>query len=64
LGASAPSAAGLPGLYLSTWYGFWAPKGTLKDIVAKLNVAAVDALANLELRKLLEAQAAQISPRE
>ena len=20
--------AGLPGLYVSTWYGFWAPKGT------------------------------------
>jgi len=64
LGASAPSAAGLPGLYVSTWYEFWAPKGTPKDIVAKPNVAAVDTLANLELRKRLEAQAAQIPPRE
>jgi tripartite-type tricarboxylate transporter receptor subunit TctC len=56
--------AGLPGLYVSTWYGFWAPKGTPKDIIAKLNGAVVQALANPELRKKLEAQAAQIPPRE
>ena len=56
--------AGLPGLYVSTWYGFWAPKGTPKDIVAKLNAAADEALADPELRKKLEAQAAQIPPRE
>ena len=56
--------AGLPGLYVSTWYGFWAPKGTPKEIVAKLNAAADEALADPELRKKLEAQAAQIPPRE
>ena len=32
--------AGLPGLYVSTWYGLWAPKGTPKEIVDKLNAAA------------------------
>lgn len=33
--------AGLPGYYASIWFGLWAPKNTPKDIVAKLNGAAV-----------------------
>src|SRR4029079_9488995 len=28
--------AGAPGLYMSLWYGFWAPAGTPPAIVAKL----------------------------
>jgi tripartite-type tricarboxylate transporter receptor subunit TctC len=56
--------AGLPGLYVSTWYGFWAPRGTPKDIIAKLDAAVVETLANPELRKRLDEQAAQMLPRE
>jgi len=56
--------AGLPGLYVSAWYGLWAPKGTPKDIIAKLNAAVVEALANPELRKRLDEQAAQIPPQQ
>jgi tripartite-type tricarboxylate transporter receptor subunit TctC len=52
--------AGLPGLYVSTWYGFWAPKGTPRDIISKLNAAAVAALADPELRQQLAAQEAQL----
>ena len=52
--------AGLPGLYVSTWYGFWAPKGTPPDIVKKLNGAVVAALADPDLRKKFEAMEAQI----
>src|SRR5262249_60309428 len=37
--------AGLPGFYLSYWHGLWAPKGTPKDIIEKLNAAVVAALA-------------------
>jgi tripartite-type tricarboxylate transporter receptor subunit TctC len=37
--------AGLPGLRISGWFGLFAPKGTPKDAIAKLNAAAVDALA-------------------
>lgn len=51
---------GLSGLYTSAWYGLWAPKGTPKDIIAKLNAAVVAALAEPEMRKKLEAQAASI----
>src|SRR5204863_8207792 len=36
---------GVPGLYMSGWFGFWAPKGTPKDVVARLNAATADALA-------------------
>jgi tripartite-type tricarboxylate transporter receptor subunit TctC len=35
--------AGLPGFYLSYWHGLWAPKGTPKEIVGKLNAAVVSA---------------------
>jgi tripartite-type tricarboxylate transporter receptor subunit TctC len=38
--------AGLKGFHLSFWQSFWVPKGTPKDIVAKLNAATRAALAN------------------
>ena len=38
--------AGLPGLYFSTWHGFWAPKGTPDAIVQKLNDAAQATMAD------------------
>jgi tripartite-type tricarboxylate transporter receptor subunit TctC len=38
--------AGLPGFYAPSWYGLWAPKGTPKDVIAKLNAAVVTTLAN------------------
>jgi tripartite-type tricarboxylate transporter receptor subunit TctC len=37
---------GVPGWYMSGWFGFFAPKGTPKDIIAKLNGAMVQALAD------------------
>ena len=39
--------AGLPGFYLSNWTGIWAPKRTPKAIIAKLNAAVVEALADV-----------------
>ena len=38
--------AGVPGAYFSTWYSLWAPKGTPKDIVARLGAAVAAALAD------------------
>ena len=43
--------AGVPGLYISGWFGLFAPKATPKDIITKLNTAMVDALADPALRK-------------
>jgi tripartite-type tricarboxylate transporter receptor subunit TctC len=45
--------AGLPGLYFYFWHAIWAPKGTPKDIVAKLNSAVVKALADPATHKRL-----------
>jgi tripartite-type tricarboxylate transporter receptor subunit TctC len=46
--------AGLPGFQMRLWSGLWVPKNTPKDIVAKLNAAAVDALNDPAVRKQLE----------
>ncbi len=56
--ASAPEIptvdeAGLPGFYVSIWQGVWTPKGTPKDIIAKLNAAIAGALADPMVQKRL-----------
>jgi tripartite-type tricarboxylate transporter receptor subunit TctC len=56
--------AGLPGYYFSFWHAMWAPKGTPKAIVAKLNGAAVAALADPETRTRLIDLAQEIYPRD
>ena len=43
--------AGVPGLDLSNWLGAYAPKGTPKDIVAKLNAAFDGAMADPAVRE-------------
>jgi tripartite-type tricarboxylate transporter receptor subunit TctC len=45
--------AGLPGFYISVWHGLWSSKGTPKDVVRRLNAAAVDALADPMVRQRL-----------
>ena len=56
--------AGLPGFYAAPWHAFWAPKGTPRDVVAKLNTAVVEALADTAVRKRLTDLGLQIVPRE
>jgi tripartite-type tricarboxylate transporter receptor subunit TctC len=38
--------SGIPGLYASGWFGLFAPKGTPKEVIARLNAAMVQALAD------------------
>ncbi len=45
--------AGYP-MEVSIWNGLWAPKGTPRDIVDKLNAAAVAALADPAVRKRMD----------
>ncbi len=45
--------AGLPNFHVSVWSAFWVPKGTPKDVIAKLNTAAKEALADPAVRKRL-----------
>jgi tripartite-type tricarboxylate transporter receptor subunit TctC len=56
--------AGLTGFYATVWFAFWAPKSTPKAIIAKLNVAVVDALADPKVRSRLNALAQEVFPRE
>jgi tripartite-type tricarboxylate transporter receptor subunit TctC len=55
--------AGLPGFYGSFWMGLWAPKGTPRDIIQKLNAAAVDALADATVGAQLADIGQEIFPR-
>ena len=52
--------AGVPGFYINIWHGLWAPAGTSKDIVAKLNRAVVAALADPSVRERLAALGLEI----
>src|SRR6478752_9811138 len=54
--------AGLPGFFASLWYGLWVPKNTPKDIVAKLNAAMVQVLADPATQKRLEQLGIEITP--
>jgi tripartite-type tricarboxylate transporter receptor subunit TctC len=45
--------AGMPGFFASLWYGLWVPKGTPKDIIARLNAAMVRVLAEPVTRSRL-----------
>jgi tripartite-type tricarboxylate transporter receptor subunit TctC len=56
--------AGLPGLYASFWHGLWAPRGTPKDIVATLNAALVETLADPVVRQRFAEVGQKIWPRD
>ena len=55
---------GVPGLYMSGWFGFFAPKGTPKDVIAKLNAATVEALADPAIQKRFTELGLDVAPRE
>jgi tripartite-type tricarboxylate transporter receptor subunit TctC len=44
---------GAPGMYISFWHGLWVPKATPKAVIAKLNAAVVDTLADPTVRQRL-----------
>jgi tripartite-type tricarboxylate transporter receptor subunit TctC len=56
--------SGVKGLYMSGWFGFWAPKGTPKDVIAKLNAATVEALADPALQKRFSDLGLDVASRE
>jgi tripartite-type tricarboxylate transporter receptor subunit TctC len=56
--------AGLPGFHFSHWYAFFAPKGTPKSIIGKLNAATVEALDDPIARQQLTDLGQEIFPRD
>jgi tripartite-type tricarboxylate transporter receptor subunit TctC len=55
---------GVPGLYVAFWHGLWAPRGTSKDIIAKLNRAVVHALADPTVQRRFADYGQEIPPRD
>jgi len=56
--------SGVKGLYMSGWFGFWAPKGTPKDVIAKLNAATTEALADPAIQKRFSELGLDVAARE
>jgi tripartite-type tricarboxylate transporter receptor subunit TctC len=56
--------AGLPGFHMTLWSGMWVPKGTPKDIIARLNAAAVEAMNDPVVRKQFENLGLQMPPKD
>jgi tripartite-type tricarboxylate transporter receptor subunit TctC len=56
--------AGAPGLHISVWYGLWVPKGTPKDVIAKLNAAAMAAMADPAVRSRMTDLGLDVPPPE
>lgn len=61
---SVPSAdeSGLPGLYLSSWFGLFAPKGTPRDAVARISASMAQALAEPDVRKKIVGLGLDVAP--
>jgi tripartite-type tricarboxylate transporter receptor subunit TctC len=55
--------AGLRGFDVSQWHGLWLPKDAPKNIIARLNAAAIDALADPKVRARLADLAQEVFPR-
>ena len=56
--------SGIPGLYASGWFGLFAPRGTPKEIIARLNAAMVQALADPALRTRFSDLGLDVASRE
>jgi tripartite-type tricarboxylate transporter receptor subunit TctC len=56
--------AGVSGLHIAIWHALWMPKGTPKDVIAKLNAAVVETLADAGVRQRLAQLGQEIPPRE
>ena len=54
---------GVPGVELDFWHGMWAPKGTPKPVIDKLNAAVVEALADPKSKERFAAVGHVIPPR-
>jgi tripartite-type tricarboxylate transporter receptor subunit TctC len=57
--------AGAPGLHVAIWHGFWAPKSTPPAIIARLNAAVVESLADEGVKHQFEEMGQEIpSPQQ
>ena len=55
---------GAPGVHMEPWQAIFAPKGTPKDVITKLNGAIVGALADPAIRQKFIDQSYEVAPRD
>ena len=63
-GVPTSAESGIPGLYASGWFGLFAPRGTPKEVIARLNGAMVAALADPAVKARLADLGLEIASRE
>ena len=63
-GVATSEESGIPGLYASGWFGLFAPKGTPREVIARLNSAMVQALADPALRARFSDLGLDVASRE
>jgi tripartite-type tricarboxylate transporter receptor subunit TctC len=56
--------SGVRGLYMSGWFGLFGPRGMPKDVVARLNSAMVETLAETAVRKRFAELGLDVASRE
>jgi tripartite-type tricarboxylate transporter receptor subunit TctC len=56
--------AGIPGLYAAGWFALFAPRGTPREAVARLNSAMVEALADPAIKARFGELGLDVAPRE
>ena len=54
--------AGVPGVHVGTWHGLWMPKGTPDDVIARVNVAALAAMADDGVKQRIAALGMNLPP--
>ena len=55
---------GVPGWYAAGWFGLFAPRGTPREAIGKLNAAMVDALGDATVQKRFADLGLDLAPRE
>ena len=56
--------SGIPGLYAAGWFGLFGPKGMPKQVVARINAAMVEALADPALKARFSDLGLDVASRE
>jgi tripartite-type tricarboxylate transporter receptor subunit TctC len=55
---------GVPGLHVTFWFGLWAPKGTPRPIIARLNAAVAEAFDDPGVQRRIAELGADVPPRQ
>jgi tripartite-type tricarboxylate transporter receptor subunit TctC len=55
--------AGVPALHIALWNGLWAPHGTPKPVIEKLNAAVIETLADEKFQARLTELGMEMAPR-